>query len=88
MYRKELKGINEVYHEVAALFDNHPDLLDDFTKFLPDASAAHNARQSSHRYDERSAAIAPPKQAQIDKVMQLMILFNLFGIFLHQGLIL
>ncbi|KAF5801897.1 putative transcription regulator Others family [Helianthus annuus] len=53
MYRKEHKGINEVYSEVnfckiskyvldnvATLFDEHPDLLDEFTRFLPDASAA------------------------------------------------
>ncbi|KAJ0911391.1 putative transcription regulator Others family [Helianthus annuus] len=38
MYRKEHKGINEVNSEVAALFDDHPVLLDEFTRFLPDAS--------------------------------------------------
>ncbi|KAF5815878.1 putative transcription regulator Others family [Helianthus annuus] len=43
MYWKEQKGINEVYHEVAALFDDQPDLLDEFTKFMPDASAAASA---------------------------------------------
>ncbi|XP_055802807.1 paired amphipathic helix protein Sin3-like 2 isoform X2 [Solanum dulcamara] len=39
MYRKEHKNIDKVYHEVAILFNDHPDLLDDFTKFLPDSSA-------------------------------------------------
>ncbi|GJR87154.1 putative alpha/beta hydrolases superfamily protein [Tanacetum coccineum] len=29
MYRKKHKGINEVYQEVASLFNNHPDLLDE-----------------------------------------------------------
>ena len=62
--------------QVAALFDGQPDLLDEFTKFLPDASAAASAhraslaRQSNNRNDERSSALAPVKQVQIDnKVM-------------------
>ncbi|KAI3699768.1 hypothetical protein L2E82_44292 [Cichorium intybus] len=73
MYRKEHKGINEVYHEVATLFDDHPDLLDEFTRFLPDASAAASAhqasflRQSYNRYDERSSAMAPLRHTQMDK---------------------
>ncbi|KAK9050137.1 hypothetical protein SSX86_030893, partial [Deinandra increscens subsp. villosa] len=73
MYRKEHKGINEVYQEVATLFYDHPDLLDEFTRFLPDASAAASAqhssflRQSYNRYDERSSAMAPLRHAQIDK---------------------
>ncbi|KAD2028391.1 hypothetical protein E3N88_42000 [Mikania micrantha] len=69
MYRKEHKGINEVYREVAMLFEDHPDLLDEFTKFMPDASAAasaHHASLGRQRYDERSSAIAPLKQAQMD----------------------
>ncbi|XP_071692748.1 paired amphipathic helix protein Sin3-like 2 [Rutidosis leptorrhynchoides] len=33
-YRKEHKDINEVYQEVAALSDEHPD-LDEFTRFIP-----------------------------------------------------
>ncbi|KAK1361706.1 hypothetical protein POM88_046180 [Heracleum sosnowskyi] len=61
--RKEHKGIEEVYHEVVALFDDHPDLLDEFIRFLPDALAvasAHNdsvGRQLLNRYDERSSAV-------------------------------
>ncbi|XVE84974.1 hypothetical protein DITRI_Ditri17bG0054700 [Diplodiscus trichospermus] len=39
MYRKENKSITEVYQEVAALFRDHPDLLLEFTHFLPDTSA-------------------------------------------------
>ncbi|KAL7611565.1 hypothetical protein Lser_V15G07715 [Lactuca serriola] len=69
MYRKEHKGINEVYHEVASLFDDHPDLLDEFTRFLPDASAAASAHQASlgrHAYD-RSSGGAPLRLAQMDK---------------------
>lgn len=34
-YRKGNKSINEVYKEVARLFANHPDLLEEFTYFLP-----------------------------------------------------
>jgi paired amphipathic helix protein Sin3a len=30
MYRKGNKSINEVYHEVAVLFQKHPDLLKEF----------------------------------------------------------
>ncbi|KAK6777660.1 hypothetical protein RDI58_024378 [Solanum bulbocastanum] len=37
MYKKESKDINEVYHEVVVLFNDHPDLLDVFTKFLKDS---------------------------------------------------
>ena len=38
-YQREQKPINEVYAQVTVLFQNAPDLLDDFKKFLPDASA-------------------------------------------------
>ncbi|KAI3704766.1 hypothetical protein L1987_74995 [Smallanthus sonchifolius] len=69
MYRKDHKGINEVYSEVASLFDDHPDLLDEFTRFLPDASAAASAhhaslRHSYQRYDERSSAVVPLRPGQ------------------------
>ncbi|XP_021999278.1 paired amphipathic helix protein Sin3-like 2 isoform X1 [Helianthus annuus] len=72
MYRKDLKGINEVYSEVASLFDDHQDLLEDFTRFLPAASAAASAhhaslRNSYQRYDERSSAVVPLRPGQHDK---------------------
>ncbi|PIN14518.1 Histone deacetylase complex, SIN3 component [Handroanthus impetiginosus] len=73
MYRKEHKGITEVYQEVATLFDDHPDLLDEFTRFLPDTSASASAphasigRNSFHRYDERSSAMPAMRQSHIDK---------------------
>ncbi|XAR51803.1 hypothetical protein NMG60_11006541 [Bertholletia excelsa] len=76
MYRKGLKGINEVYHEVAALFGDHPDLLEEFTRFLPDTSATASAqhmsfaRQSFNRYDERSIAMTASHQAPVDKQRQ------------------
>ncbi|XP_052725221.1 paired amphipathic helix protein Sin3-like 4 isoform X2 [Vigna angularis] len=49
MYRKENKSITEVYQEVAAIFQDHPDLLDEFTHFLPDASAAASTHYASAR---------------------------------------
>ena len=38
MYRKNLKTISQVYDEVAQLFHAHPDLLEEFTYFLPDST--------------------------------------------------
>nr|6XAW_A Chain A, Transcriptional regulatory protein SIN3 [Saccharomyces cerevisiae S288C] len=35
-YQREQKPINEVYAQVTHLFQNAPDLLEDFKKFLPD----------------------------------------------------
>ncbi|KAG5581301.1 hypothetical protein H5410_051928 [Solanum commersonii] len=37
MYKKERKDINEANHEVAVLFNDHPDLLDKFSEFLKDS---------------------------------------------------
>ncbi|BFG26777.1 hypothetical protein CerSpe_130510 [Prunus speciosa] len=73
MYRKEHKDINEVYSEVAALFDEHPDLLDEFTRFLPDASAAASAHQAQYgrnsfpRFNERSSATPTFRPMHMDK---------------------
>uniref|UniRef100_A0A7N0U8T1 Histone deacetylase interacting domain-containing protein n=1 Tax=Kalanchoe fedtschenkoi TaxID=63787 RepID=A0A7N0U8T1_KALFE len=73
MYRKEHKGITEVYQEVAALFDDHPDLLDEFTRFLPDNSAApsiHQApynRSSFQHFDERSSGMPTLKRFPVEK---------------------
>ncbi|XP_075663688.1 paired amphipathic helix protein Sin3-like 2 [Castanea sativa] len=42
--QKEHKGITiKAYNEVATLFDDHPDLLDDFSRFVPDAVFRSNA---------------------------------------------
>ncbi|KAI3467443.1 hypothetical protein Pfo_024106 [Paulownia fortunei] len=40
MYRKDNKSITEVYQEVSVLFQDHADLLVEFTHFLPDTSGA------------------------------------------------
>lgn len=67
--------------QVAALFDDHPDLLDEFIRFLPDASAvasAHNAsvgRQLLNRYDERSSAVLAQRGTPMDKVIFTLFFF-------------
>ncbi|KAL3378780.1 hypothetical protein AABB24_004618 [Solanum stoloniferum] len=48
MYRKEHKGINEVYREIAVLFNGHPDLLDEFTRFLPDTKKEVDLSKQQH----------------------------------------
>ncbi|KAH6815664.1 hypothetical protein C2S51_020484 [Perilla frutescens var. frutescens] len=40
MYKKDNKCIQEVYQEVSVLFQDHADLLVEFTHFLPDTSGA------------------------------------------------
>ncbi|KAL6551522.1 hypothetical protein OROGR_007676 [Orobanche gracilis] len=73
MYRKEHKGIIEVYQEVAALFDDHPNLLDEFTRFLPETSATASAphssfgRHSIRRYVERISALPTMRPSHLDK---------------------
>ncbi|XP_031480166.1 paired amphipathic helix protein Sin3-like 4 isoform X2 [Nymphaea colorata] len=44
-YRKECKSISEVYQEVAYLFREHHDLLEEFTHFLPDTTATAPVQQ-------------------------------------------
>lgn len=73
MYRKEHKNISEVYDEVSQLFEEHPDLLEEFTRFLPDNSSSaavhhpQHARSSLPRYDERSSAVPSSRQMHLDK---------------------
>ncbi|XP_030553614.2 paired amphipathic helix protein Sin3-like 2 isoform X1 [Rhodamnia argentea] len=73
MYRKEHKDINEVYSEVASLFEDHADLLEEFTRFLPDNSAtplAHNipySQNSLQHYNERNMATPAMRQMHSDK---------------------
>jgi len=44
-YQKEQRGIKDVLDEVSTLFADHPDLLKDFTYFLPDAVQAQAKAQ-------------------------------------------
>lgn len=56
--------------QVAALFQDHPDLLDEFIHFLPDASAAASShavgRHSLLR--DRSSAMPAVRQVHVEKV--------------------
>ncbi|MQL70783.1 hypothetical protein Taro_003146 [Colocasia esculenta] len=67
MYRGENKSIREVYQEVALLFQNHHDLLDEFTHFLPDQTVAHHASSGGEFMvqDERSSGMV--RQRLLDK---------------------
>ncbi|CAN0924410.1 Paired amphipathic helix protein Sin3-like 1 [Linum grandiflorum] len=61
LYRKDHKDINEVYREVAVLFKDHPDLLDEFTRFLPDNSGTAASQHAAPGPDtnQRSAQHTP-----------------------------
>ncbi|KAH9619279.1 hypothetical protein KSS87_011946 [Heliosperma pusillum] len=74
MYRKEHKNISEVYDEVSQLFEDHSDLLEEFTRFLPDNSSSAtihhsslDARSNLVRYDERSGAVRTSQPMRVDK---------------------
>ncbi|CAA7408525.1 unnamed protein product [Spirodela intermedia] len=70
MYRKESKSIAEVYQEVTLLFENHHDLLKEFTHFLPDhtAKSVLQEKTSAHR-DEKSVGRLAIRHGQVDKVL-------------------
>jgi paired amphipathic helix protein Sin3a len=44
LYHKGSHNIRDVYNQVAKLFQNHPDLLEEFTQFLPDTSGSVEAK--------------------------------------------
>lgn len=71
MYRRENKSIQEVYHEVAILFQNHHDLLEEFTHFLPDTSAPADPHVSAGRAfvrrDDRSSMMPGMRHPYVDK---------------------
>ncbi|KAL5552983.1 hypothetical protein UlMin_040384 [Ulmus minor] len=73
LYRKENKSITEVYQEVASLFQDHPDLLGEFTHFLPDTSGtasihfAPSGRNSLLR--DRTCAIPTIRQIQKERTV-------------------
>ena len=60
-YRKGQKTIQSVYEEVALLFRNHEDLLNEFSYFLPDAAPAQQRR--SLAAPRRAGGYAKPKRA-------------------------
>ena len=69
-YQKEQRGIKEVLEQVSSLFADHPDLLREFTFFLPDAVQEQAKERLSRAAAEaeakqRAAAVeAAAKQAQ------------------------
>jgi histone deacetylase complex regulatory component SIN3 len=76
-YQKEQRGIKEVLDEVSELFEDHPDLLKEFTFFLPDAVQAtakmqldqaakesENRKRSKAKAAIMNAAHAMQRQAQ------------------------
>ncbi|CAN6801239.1 unnamed protein product [Brassica oleracea var. botrytis] len=71
MYRKEKKGISEVYNEVSILFEGHSDLLEEFTRFLPASLPSHSAAQHSQsqaqRYNDRRSGPPLIRQMQVEK---------------------
>ncbi|KAL2519477.1 Paired amphipathic helix protein Sin3-like 4 [Abeliophyllum distichum] len=73
MYRNENKSITEVYQEVAALFQNHPDLLVEFTHFLPDTSGAasfHYAQPGRNHFlhqDDRNSPMTVARPMHVEK---------------------
>ncbi|KAG7367429.1 paired amphipathic helix repeat-containing protein [Nitzschia inconspicua] len=64
-YQKEQRGIKEVLEQVAHLFQDHPDLLKEFTFFLPDA-VQEQAKERLHRAaaesESRLSAIRAKKE--------------------------
>lgn len=65
-YRKGQKTIQSVYDEVALLFRNHEDLLNEFSYFLPDAAPAQARRQAQlprRAGGAYGAAASKPKRA-------------------------
>ncbi|KAJ8439477.1 hypothetical protein Cgig2_006994 [Carnegiea gigantea] len=71
MYRKENKTISEVYQEVAGLFRDHQDLLEEFVHFLPDASAAVPAQRAPAArnpiFRERNLPMPTSRPVHVDR---------------------
>mmetsp|Transcript_54447 Transcript_54447/g.157450 ORF Transcript_54447/g.157450 Transcript_54447/m.157450 type:complete len:1191 (-) Transcript_54447:32-3604(-) len=80
-YQKEQRGIKEVLEEVSILFADHPDLLKEFTFFLPDsvqaeakaqleeaareAEARKRAKEAAAQYATQPQATAAPPAAPV-----------------------
>jgi paired amphipathic helix protein Sin3a len=66
-YQKEQRGIKEVLEQVAHLFQDHPDLLKEFTFFLPDA-VQDQAKERLHRAAAESESRI--REAQRERMQQ------------------
>ncbi|XP_058776908.1 uncharacterized protein LOC131651252 isoform X2 [Vicia villosa] len=97
MYIKENKSIDAVYQEVAALFQDHPDLLDGFIHLLPDVSAAASAHSVARNsgFRDRNSSLQTVRQLHVEKIevkcffqqVQLGLPSFFFSVELDQGLI-
>ncbi|PKA48676.1 Paired amphipathic helix protein Sin3-like 4 [Apostasia shenzhenica] len=72
MFRRKNKSIQEVYQEVAVLFHNHNDLLEEFTHFLPDTSPTNAPQLPSStrafvRRDDRNSVMIAVRHPQNEK---------------------
>ena len=65
-YQKEQRGIKEVLEQVAHLFQDHPDLLKEFTFFLPDA-IQEQAKERLHRAASESEARMAAERARLEQ---------------------
>eukprot|EP00727_Mastigamoeba_balamuthi_P014452 m51a1_g9631 putative paired amphipathic helix protein sin3b (1103) ;mRNA; f:1136195-1143385 len=63
-YHKEHQTIKEVYEQVAVLFRDHPDLLDEFKLFLPESPVS----QDAHARRQQSAAGGMPRPPKKQRV--------------------
>ena len=71
-YQKEQRGIKEVLEQVAHLFQDHPDLLKEFTFFLPDA-VQEQAKERLHRAAaESESRQARQRQQEMEQYRQSM----------------
>ncbi|GAX18151.1 paired amphipathic helix protein Sin3a [Fistulifera solaris] len=64
-YQREQRGIKEVLEQVAHLFQDHPDLLKEFTFFLPDA-VQEQAKERLHR----AAAESEHRKRQAEEIQE------------------
>ena len=70
-YQREQRGIKEVLEQVAHLFQDHPDLLKEFTFFLPDA-VQEQAKERLHRAAaESESRQAAARQQEMEKHYQI-----------------
>ncbi|XP_010528284.1 PREDICTED: paired amphipathic helix protein Sin3-like 2 isoform X2 [Tarenaya hassleriana] len=71
MYRRQHKDIHEVHREVSTLFLGHPDLLEEFMRFLPDVSATSQQApfgcKRLQRYYEQSCGASVQRQVRAEK---------------------
>ncbi|KAL3654153.1 hypothetical protein CASFOL_003834 [Castilleja foliolosa] len=73
MYRKDNKSITEVYQEVSVLFQNHADLLVEFTHFLPDTSGTASIQYATpvrnHNLHGNDMTVANPNHVEKNLVV-------------------